>query len=114
MIEGVSDDFRYKVIRYAVSYSLLSKAIQAVLDREVTCLKPQPSAERGLPNRLPRLHSHQTTTQQTCDERRGLRCFGRHLGFESPKIKAKNSGYRCSPNNKNIAFKTYSSPTLTA
>ncbi len=46
MIEGVSDDFRHKVIQYAVSYSLISKAIQAAFDREVTtwCNRPRNKA----------------------------------------------------------------------
>jgi hypothetical protein len=36
------------------------------------------------------------------------------LGFESPTIKAQNSNYRYSPNNKTVASKTYSSPALAA
>jgi hypothetical protein len=47
MIEGVSDDFRQKVIRYAVSYSLISKAIQAVFDREVTIWRNRPTRWTG-------------------------------------------------------------------
>ena len=48
MIDGVSDDFRHKVIQYAVSYSLISKAIQAVLDREVTTWRNRPTRWTGL------------------------------------------------------------------